>query len=244
MLSRSWINASVLDGDLPFAVVPGADGSPPVYVVDDVLPAEKNRMLDQMFEDDNLWTEEFGFFDSATGYDPQSAKRSKEKWLAAPERERLFFYRSLRSDIDAAHFAPGWATWLLFRRAMADADFLNRLRRGAGVSLRKATVSAHAIIQERGHFQKRHKDRGQNRVLCGALYVGPGWQPGFGGEFEFVVGDRIDRMIAPVSNRLVLFDPHAKSADGKRSLHRMLPLTDAAGNWQRRSITLWWCDEG
>lgn len=61
-----------------------------------------------------------------------------------------------------------------------------------------------------------HDATGLNRRLNALLYLNPNWQPSWGGEFGIYddLGDRCLKLVAPLFNRLVIFDTHDKSFHG------------------------------
>jgi len=61
-----------------------------------------------------------------------------------------------------------------------------------------------------------HDASGLNRRLNALLYLNPNWQPDWGGEFGIYNenGDICVKEVAPLFNRLVIFDSHDKSFHG------------------------------
>jgi Rps23 Pro-64 3,4-dihydroxylase Tpa1-like proline 4-hydroxylase len=61
-----------------------------------------------------------------------------------------------------------------------------------------------------------HDATGLNRRLNALVYMNPNWQPAWGGEFGVYDenGDKCLKKIAPLFNRLVIFDSHDKSFHG------------------------------
>lgn len=61
-----------------------------------------------------------------------------------------------------------------------------------------------------------HDASGLNRRLNALLYLNPNWKPGWGGEFGIYDenGDVCIKQVAPIFNRLVIFDTHDKSFHG------------------------------
>ena len=81
-----------------------------------------------------------------------------------------------------------------------------------------------------------HDATGLNRRLNALVYLNPNWQPGWGGEFGIYDenGDKCLKEIAPLFNRLVIFDSHDKSFHG---LPTPLKFPDGEA---RRSIILYY----
>ena len=61
-----------------------------------------------------------------------------------------------------------------------------------------------------------HDASGLNRRLNAILYLNPGWQDGWGGEFGLYdsTGDKLIKKVAPIYNRLVIFDTNDYSFHG------------------------------
>ena len=61
-----------------------------------------------------------------------------------------------------------------------------------------------------------HDASGLNRRMNALLYLTPGWQPEWGGEFGIYdeTGNKCIKKVAPLFNRLVVFDTHDKSWHG------------------------------
>jgi hypothetical protein len=81
-----------------------------------------------------------------------------------------------------------------------------------------------------------HDASGLNRRINSILYLNPGWQEGWGGEFGLYdeTGDKLIKKIAPIHNRLVIFDTNDKSFHGLPD-----PLNFPEGH-ARRSIILYY----
>jgi len=81
-----------------------------------------------------------------------------------------------------------------------------------------------------------HDASGLNRRINAILYLNPGWQEGWGGEFGLYdeTGEKLIKKIAPIHNRLVVFDTNDKSFHGLPD-----PITFPEGH-SRRSIILYY----
>ena len=81
-----------------------------------------------------------------------------------------------------------------------------------------------------------HDASGLNRRINAILYLNPGWQEGWGGEFGLYdeTGDKLIKKIAPIHNRLVIFDTNDKSFHGLPD-----PLNFPEGH-ARKSIILYY----
>tara|TARA_B100001250_G_scaffold365252_1_gene345841 strand:+ start:419 stop:1195 length:777 start_codon:yes stop_codon:yes gene_type:complete len=81
-----------------------------------------------------------------------------------------------------------------------------------------------------------HDSSGLNRRINAILYLNPGWVEGWGGEFGLYNdgGDNLVKKVAPIFNRLVIFDTHDKSYHGLPD-----PLNFPDGK-NRKSIILYY----
>jgi hypothetical protein len=81
-----------------------------------------------------------------------------------------------------------------------------------------------------------HDATGLSRRLNALLYLNPNWMPGWGGEFGIYDehGDKCIKQIAPLFNRIVIFETHDKSFHGLPA-----PLNFPEGE-VRRSILLYY----
>lgn len=81
-----------------------------------------------------------------------------------------------------------------------------------------------------------HDSTGLNRRLNALLYLNPDWQPGWGGEFGLYdeTGTDCVKRVAPLFNRLVIFDTHDLSFHGLPE-----PINFPEGE-PRRSIILYY----
>lgn len=81
-----------------------------------------------------------------------------------------------------------------------------------------------------------HDASGLNRRINAILYLNPGWKKGWGGEFGLYnsTGEKLIKKIAPIFNRLVIFDTHDKSFHGLPE-----PLKFPKGH-NRKSIILYY----
>jgi Rps23 Pro-64 3,4-dihydroxylase Tpa1-like proline 4-hydroxylase len=104
----------------------------------------------------------------------------------------------------------------LFLRAMAKVIGIEKLVAdpyftggGLNVTMRGGLLDVHVD----GNY---HDATGLNRRLNALVYLNPDWQPDWGGEFGIYdeQGDVCVKKIAPLYNRLIVFDSHDKSFHG------------------------------
>ena len=100
---------------------------------------------------------------------------------------------------------------------------------GLNVTMRGGLLDVHVD----GNY---HDATGLNRRLNAILYLNPGWQPEWGGEFGVYdnTGQECVKRIAPLYNRLVVFDTHDFSFHGLPD-----PINFPEGE-PRRSIILYY----
>ena len=81
-----------------------------------------------------------------------------------------------------------------------------------------------------------HDASGLNRRINVILYLNQGWQDGWGGEFGLYneTGEKLEKKIEPIFNRLMIFDTHDKSFHGLPD-----PLNFPEGK-NRKSIILYY----
>lgn len=81
-----------------------------------------------------------------------------------------------------------------------------------------------------------HDATGLNRRLNALLYLNPGWEPSWGGEFGLYneTGSECIKRVAPLFNRLVVFDTH------DFSFHGLPEPVNFPENDPRRSIILYY----
>lgn len=100
---------------------------------------------------------------------------------------------------------------------------------GLNVTVRGGLLDVHVD----GNY---HDAMGLNRRINAIVYLNPGWEEGWGGEFGLYdnTGDNCLKAVAPLFNRLVVFDTHDFSFHGLPN-----PLNFPEGK-ARRSIILYY----
>lgn len=198
-------------------------------VIDKLLLPEKLASLRGLFDGD-------GRFEPTCGlYNRHPHEVPADMFDAAPEAERFYRYRNLRGPSPGRAMSPGMMHHALFTMLSRSAVWRDWLSGILGEPLARQT-GMHARIMDRGAFMKQHGDGAHGR-LCAVFYVGSGWEPAFGSCFVQKDKDRPVIEVAPLANRLLLFSPHNGLS------HGVAPFTDAAGDWERWSYSLWYADE-
>lgn len=124
----------------------------------------------------------------------------------------------------------------MFLKAMSNVIGINKLIpdpyfTGGGLNL---TVSGGLLdVHVDGNY---HDATGLNRRINAILYLNPDWEEGWGGEFGLYdhTGDNLIKKVAPLFNRLMIFDTHDKSFHGLPD-----PLNFPEGK-NRKSIILYY----
>jgi len=203
------------------------DGTGRAVVLDGVLKPGKLAALRQLFAGDGQFAQVFGLFDRT----PHGV--TAEEYADADPARRFYTYRNLMGPTQA--MAPGFLAHLLFVRLTQSPEWRGWLGAIAGADL-LARTGMHARIMTGGMSMRPHGDRGHG-TLCTVLYLSDGWSPSFGGQFQqrLAGGGAFD--VAPLANRMILFDPESGVT------HGVAPFTPAVGGWERWSYSLWYGTE-
>jgi len=188
-----------------------------LYIDNFFSPEFANALLDSFPELDNsdLW-------DSSN--DPEIEVKMRSKWQSEfdiPDNI-VDAIRVLNSSL----FLKSISKIFNIPKLMPDPYFS-----GGGLNV---TVSGGLLdVHVDGNY---HDASGLNRRINAILYLNPGWQKGWGGEFGLYdeTGDKLIKKIAPIHNRLVIFDTNDKSFHGLPD-----PLNFPDGH-ARRSIILYY----
>ena len=188
-----------------------------LYVDNFFTPKFANALLDSLPELDNrdLW-------DSSN--DPEIEVKMRSKWQSEFDIPDIIVdaVRVLNSSL----FLKSVSKKFNIPKLMPDPYFT-----GGGLNV---TVSGGLLdVHVDGNY---HDASGLNRRINAILYLNPGWQEGWGGEFGLYdqTGDKLIKKIAPLHNRLVIFDTNDKSFHGLPD-----PLNFPEGH-SRRSIILYY----
>lgn len=85
----------------------------------------------------------------------------------------------------------------------------------------------------REHFLREHSDEDPRRSACMVLYLHEDWREAYGGQFAMYGRDRRKERVAPLTNRVLIFDPNAGTS------HEVEPMNDAMEGWSRMNYTAW-----
>ena len=188
-----------------------------LYVDNFFTPEFANALFDSFPELDNkeLW-------DSSN--DPEIEVKMRSKWQSEFDIPDTIVdaVRVLNSSL----FLKSVSEKFDIPKLMPDPYFT-----GSGLNV---TVSGGLLdVHVDGNY---HDASGLNRRINAILYLNSGWQKGWGGEFGLYdeTGDKLIKKIAPIHNRLVIFDTNDKSFHGLPD-----PLNFPEGH-ARRSIILYY----
>jgi hypothetical protein len=211
------------------AVMPGPSRLP--VIVDELLQPDKLTALQAFFRHHGRWQEQFGLFDR----DPHEVDEAA--WMAAPEPSRFYRYRHYAGVAPTDGLAVPVLTHLKILQLLESPAFTAFVAGPFGQrGLQLHSINARIMAPH--HFLRPHSDRkAESRSLCGILYVHPDWHEGFGTELVFGDG-RATRRVAPVPNRLVLFDPRTGLS------HHVAPRGPAARDWERWNLAFWYGPAG
>jgi len=186
-------------------------------IIDNFFPEELARQLLSSFPnlDSDIW-------DRAN--DPDIEIKLRTKWTSEfdiPEGI-LPAVRLLNS----AYVLTAMASILKIEKLIPDPYFTGG---GLNVTVAGGLLDVHVD----GNY---HDATGLNRRVNALVYLNPGWQPGWGGEFGIYdhKGETLIKKVPPLFNRLVIFDTNDYSFHGLPD-----PLNFPAGN-VRRSIILYY----
>lgn len=200
-----------------------------VAVIDGFLRPDKLSALRGLFARDGRFEPSFGLFDR------HPHEVAAEAFDAAPEAKRFYRYLTFRGPVPGRAMTPGMlhnTLFIMLSRTDAWRDWLAGI---LGAPLARQTA-LHARIMRRGMFMKRHNDDAHG-ILCAIFYLNTGWAPAFGGRFVQEDRGRPIVEVEPIANRLLLFSP------GNGLSHGVAPFTDAVGDWERWSYSLWYGSE-
>ena len=186
-------------------------------VIDNFLPDELAQKCLESFPglDNNVWEHE---------NDDGIEVKSRTKWISEfdiPENI-IDSVRILNSSLLLNAFSKAFG----IQKLIPDPYFSGG---GLNVTQKGGLLDVHVD----GNY---HDASGLNRRINAILYLNPGWQKGWGGEFGLYdeTGDKLIKKIAPIHNRLVIFDTNDKSFHGLPD-----PLNFPEGH-ARRSIILYY----
>jgi Rps23 Pro-64 3,4-dihydroxylase Tpa1-like proline 4-hydroxylase len=128
--------------------------------------------------------------------------------------------------LNAATFLKAMSSVMGIEKIIPDPYFSGG---GLNVTMRGGLLDVHVD----GNY---HDATGLNRRLNAIVYLNPGWKESWGGEFGIYndIGEVCLKKVAPLFNRLVIFDSHDKS------FHGLPDPVNFPENEPRRSIILYY----
>lgn len=205
------------------------EASPARFVVleDFLVPGVAER-LSRFLDGEAEFATEYGLY----GIDDRRV--DEREWLAADDAARFFRFAKNVGTRPEFQLSDNALTYLRFRTTFQRSDELRALFEAmTGLELAASDdFGSHSM--QAGDFLRTHDDDNRNRRLALVLYLSPGWRPEFGGSLEVVDGDGEASIVEARFNSLVAFDTRAGTT------HRVLPISDAAGERRRLTIGGWY----
>ena len=161
-----------------------------------------------------------------------STRVTEEEWTKEDDSKRFFRFSQLAGIKSEFQFSPNVLTYLLFRKAFLDTEFIRFFEAVSGLALAPTDdFSLHRM--DRGDFLRIHNDVHETRRLAFVMYLTPGWEPSFGGSLRMTASNGEVTTVAPDYNSIVIFDVKANTQ------HEVQAITDAAGDRARLSMGGW-----
>jgi hypothetical protein len=225
---RGWMQPRHLDVDALEAYREAFTSHPArMVVLEDVLVEPVAERLWRFLDAEAQFEKEHGI------YSVHEGGVSEETWLQADQADRFFRYGKLVGTPPEFQLSPNALTYLRFRKAFQDPNFLRFFERLSGLSLGWSDdFGSHAM--GRGDFLKAHDDDNRNRRLALVIYLSPGWDPAFGGALHVVDATGNTTVVDARYNRMVVFDVAANST------HSVSPIEAAAEDKKRLTIGGWY----
>jgi Rps23 Pro-64 3,4-dihydroxylase Tpa1-like proline 4-hydroxylase len=166
-------------------------------VVDDLFPSELARVCLETFPD-------IGEGDWDRSNDADIEVKYRTKWTS--EFDIPDGLVDAVRILNSAPFLQAMAAVMSIPKIIPDPYFTGG---GLNVTTRGGLLDVHVD----GNY---HDAMGLHRRLNAIVYLNPGWQPSWGGEFGMYddMGETCIKRVPPLFNRLVVFDSHDKSFHG------------------------------
>ncbi len=209
-------------------------------VIDDFLEPSLAAGLVSFFEQDGIFKEHYALrsplsnsVTSIVDMVPTFERSvSEEEFSIAPDAVRLAHELLLQTATSEDRTSSGWLAHTQFMGLLGSNAFKLYLSGITGaVDLIDVTYMARTMRYN--DLCSAHSDAGDGRNLCMLLYIGEGWQPGFGGRFQNVAQGVVARSTDPINNRLVLHKP------APNQIHQVEPITEAGRHWKRHAYSVW-----
>ncbi|MBN9527171.1 MAG: 2OG-Fe(II) oxygenase [Alphaproteobacteria bacterium] len=170
-----------------------------------------------------------------------AARPGQARWIGreefdhTPDGERViaeFIYRHPRPGRE---LAASILTDVMFRRELQGDSFMGWLAAATGRPIRRCGTINLKLL-DHSSMLRWHSDRNAGRLLCMVFYVHATWPEAFGGRFLMQRLDGGVEAVAPLCNRLVLFDPQVEVR------HAVEDIAAAAGTHGRMNYSVWYYD--
>jgi len=183
-----------------------------------ILESKNTNFFDLPFKHcvlDNFFSEEFAnmLYEAFPELDSEIWESSNDKDIEIKHRTKWLSEFDIPENIlpairifNSSYFLKAMGDLFEIPKLMPDPYFSGG---GLNVTVSDGLLDVHVD----GNY---HDASGLNRRINVILYLNPGWQEGWGGEFGLYdnTGDKLIKKVAPLFNRLVIFDTHDKSFHG------------------------------
>ena len=222
---RKWIQPQHLDEE---ALKGYRDayhaGAVPVLRVSQFLRADYAHMLHTFIATEAVYERVYGLH--------ATARVSKEAWMAAPDRERMYQFSRLQSNRpDIASLNP--LVYVKFRADLANPRFIAFFQHITDLSL-KALDEINVNAFQVADYLRPHSDEGYGRRLAFILYLNPQWDPAYGGALHIVGHNNQQITLEVEHNSLVMFDVKG------HKMHYVGAINESAGEQRRLSLGGWY----
>jgi Rps23 Pro-64 3,4-dihydroxylase Tpa1-like proline 4-hydroxylase len=161
-----------------------------------------------------------------------SKRVTEEEWMKEDESKRFFRFSQLAGIKPEFQMSRNVLTYLRFRKAFLDPEFIRFFEEVSGLSLSPTDdFSLHRM--DRGDFLHIHNDVHETRRLAFVMYLTPGWEPSFGGSLHMKDAGGQVTTVSPDYNSIVIFDVKAKTQ------HSVEEIAEGAGESARLSMGGW-----
>lgn len=197
-------------------------------VLEDFLVPAVAERLGRFLDGEAEFATEYGLY----GVDDRRVE--EREWLAADDDARFFRFSKNVGTRPEFQLSDNALTYLRFRTTFQRSDEMRAFFEAAtGLELASSDdFGSHSM--QAGDFLRTHDDDNRNRRLALVLYLSAGWRPDYGGSLEIVDPDGRTSIVEARFNSLVAFDTRAGTT------HRVLPISDAAGERRRLTIGGWY----
>jgi|688.fasta_scaffold00040_4 SM-20-related protein len=200
-----------------------------ILVIDDFLHEERAHSLRLALEGDIVFEQKYSHFRKR---ERVSKRVSKEEWLSSCKKERFFTHLEAIGPKLGKELSIQFLNHLFFCKILGSSAFCNYFGRVCGRSL-SGLQRINGKILRKEHFLRPHSDNTPGRALCASYYLSIDWKKEYGGELYLYDKGKVESIIDPLFNRLVLFNP------SQSSVHGVGPMNLEVSDWPRYNYSFW-----